>query len=190
VNPIKISLIILGIILEVSATTTGNGYVASVLASDLTIEDQISRQDPVQDKVTICHTPSGNRSNAHDMTVGESVVPDHLAHGDRIGTCFPTREPEIAVEPPTTCMNTENGSIAHARVILTEFPIGSVIMIGASSEHQIRMEVQADTHVEPIAFSTGQKTMTVFSDTNRNSVKDPDEVSVTKTFTIPCHPNL
>jgi hypothetical protein len=63
-------------------------------------------------------------------------------------------------------------------------------MIGASSEHQIRMEVQADTHVEPIAFSTGQKTMTVFSDANRNSVKDPGEVSVTKTFTIPCHPNL
>lgn len=177
--------------MEVSATTTGNGYVTSVLASDLTIEDQISRQDPVQDKVTICHIPSGNRSNAHDMTVGESVVPDHLAHRDRIGTCFPTREPELTVEPPTTCMNTENGSIAHARVILTEFPIGSVIMIGAqSSEHQIRMEVHADTHAVPIGFSTGEKTITVFSDANRNSVKDPGEVSVTKTLTVPCYPNL
>jgi hypothetical protein len=177
--------------LAVAATVTGKGFVTSVLASDVTMEDILSRENPVQDKVTICHIPSGNRSDAHDMTVGESVVPDHLAHGDRIGNCFPTREPEVTVEPPTTCINTENGWVAHARVILTGFPIGSVIMIGVQSpEHQIRMEVQADTHAEPIGFSTGEKTITVFSDANRNSVKDPGEVSVTKTFTVPCYPNL
>jgi hypothetical protein len=174
----------------VTMPTAGNGFVIPAIATDLTTEDLISRQDPVQDKITICHIPSGNSTKAHDITVGESVVPDHLAHGDRIGHCEPTPQPTITVEPPTDCINTKNGSIAHARVTLTGFPIGSVIMVGASSEHQIRMEMQADTHAEPIGFSTGQKTITVFSDENRNLVKDPGEVSLTKTFTVPCYPSL
>jgi hypothetical protein len=59
-----------------------------------------------------------------DDYVGESVVPGHIAHGARSGNCFLTREPEITVEPPTSCINTENGWIAHARMILTGFPIG------------------------------------------------------------------
>ncbi len=50
--------------------------------------------------------------------------------------------------------------------------------------------VHADTHDVPIGFSTGEKTIMVFSDASRNSVKDPGEVLVTKTFTVPCYPNL
>jgi hypothetical protein len=193
VNSSQTSIVITGIILGVfasAATSGGIGFVTPAIASDLTIEDRMSRQDPVQDKVTICHIPSENRSNAHDMNVGESVVPDHLVHGDRIGHCLPTKQPIITVEPPSSCIITENGRIAYARVILTGFPIGSVIMTGPqSSEFPLQIELQAERYSIPIGFSNGEKTVTAFSDANRNSKQDLGEVSTTKTFPITCTRN-
>ncbi len=38
-------------------------------------------------KITICHIPPGNLSNAHTITVGEPAVRAHLAHGDTLGAC-------------------------------------------------------------------------------------------------------
>ncbi len=38
-------------------------------------------------KVTICHVPPGNPANAHTITIAESAVPAHLAHGDYLGAC-------------------------------------------------------------------------------------------------------
>ncbi|MDD2943244.1 MAG: hypothetical protein PHC51_09800, partial [bacterium] len=38
-------------------------------------------------KTTICHIPPGNPDNAHTITVGNSAVPAHLAHGDYEGVC-------------------------------------------------------------------------------------------------------
>jgi hypothetical protein len=38
-------------------------------------------------KVTICHVPPGNPSNAHTITISQSAIPAHLAHGDRLGSC-------------------------------------------------------------------------------------------------------
>jgi len=38
-------------------------------------------------KVTICHIPPGNPSNAHTITVGQPAVRAHLAHGDTVGAC-------------------------------------------------------------------------------------------------------
>ncbi len=40
-----------------------------------------------QKKVTICHVPPGNPANAHTISVGESAVSAHLAHGDYTGAC-------------------------------------------------------------------------------------------------------
>lgn len=40
-----------------------------------------------QDKVTICHVPPGNPSNAHTIRVGAPAVAAHLAHGDSLGAC-------------------------------------------------------------------------------------------------------
>ena len=37
--------------------------------------------------VMICHIPPGNPDNAHTITVSESAVPAHLAHGDTCGPC-------------------------------------------------------------------------------------------------------
>jgi hypothetical protein len=36
-------------------------------------------------KVDICHIPPGNPGNAHYISVDESAVPAHLAHGDTAG---------------------------------------------------------------------------------------------------------
>ena len=39
------------------------------------------------DKVTICHIPPGNPANAQTITVSQSAVPAHQAHGDALGAC-------------------------------------------------------------------------------------------------------
>jgi hypothetical protein len=197
VNFCRTSIVIIGIILGLiasAATSGGIGFVTPALASDLTIEDRMSRQDPLQDNVTICHIPSENRSDEYDINVGESVVPEHLAHGDRIGHCLPIKHPTITVEAPSSCIITENGRIAYARVILSGFPIGSVIMTGImtgpqSSVFPLQIELQAETYSIPIGFCNGEKTVTAFSDANRNSKQDPGEVSTTKTFPITCTRN-
>jgi hypothetical protein len=38
-------------------------------------------------KVTICHIPPGNPSNAHTITVSQHAVAAHMAHGDTMGEC-------------------------------------------------------------------------------------------------------
>jgi hypothetical protein len=189
VNTSRISVVIFGIILA-TITVGGSSFVTLALGSDLSTEDRISRQDPVQDKVTICHIPEGNRTKAHDITVGDSVVPDHLAHGDTIGHCLPTQRPTITVEPPSSCIITEMGRIAYAPMILSGFPIGSVILMDPqSSESPLGIEVQADNYSIPIGFPPGDQTVTAFSDANRNSKQDPGEVSATKRFPITCYRN-
>lgn len=42
---------------------------------------------PTEVLVTICHIPGGNPDNAQTITVAESSVPAHLAHGDTLGPC-------------------------------------------------------------------------------------------------------
>ncbi|HET9334296.1 MAG TPA: hypothetical protein VFQ21_12030, partial [Gemmatimonadota bacterium] len=55
--------------------------------------DDGSEEDPEDDgtdeepKVVMCHVPPGNQENPHTIEVGESAVPDHLAHGDTEGAC-------------------------------------------------------------------------------------------------------
>ena len=39
-------------------------------------------------KVEICHTPPGNPQQTETITVGENSVPAHMAHGDKVGSCF------------------------------------------------------------------------------------------------------
>jgi hypothetical protein len=52
--------------------------------------------------VKICHIPPGNPANAHTITVGEPAVKAHLRHGDTLGECGGSPEPEPdAGTPPT-----------------------------------------------------------------------------------------
>ena len=47
-------------------------------------ESQISL---VEKKANICHVPPGNFENPHTITIGQSAVEAHLAHGDTLGEC-------------------------------------------------------------------------------------------------------
>ncbi|MFH1064241.1 MAG: carboxypeptidase-like regulatory domain-containing protein [Candidatus Woesearchaeota archaeon] len=50
-------------------------------------------EDPVDDspvgdgQVEICHIPDGNPENAHTISVAESALDVHIAHGDTLGPC-------------------------------------------------------------------------------------------------------
>ena len=91
------------------------------------------------------------------------------------------------VEPPTTCISTEKGLVGYARFILSGFPIGTVLIMDSQTFEPLQeLEVQANTSSVPVGFSTGDKTVKVFADANRNVRQDPGEVSVTKAFTITC----
>jgi len=39
-----------------------------------------------EQKILICHFPPGNPDNLHTLSVGESAVLAHVAHGDTLGT--------------------------------------------------------------------------------------------------------
>lgn len=54
-------------------------------------------------KVTICHIPPGNPSNAHNITVSVNAMDAHLNHGDVLGDC-PTGD------MPETCTTTISGT--------------------------------------------------------------------------------
>ena len=63
------------------------GAMLVVALTGLVMTTPTSVQADPEPKVTICHVPPGNPENAHEITVGASAVPAHLAHGDRLFTC-------------------------------------------------------------------------------------------------------
>ena len=175
------------VVAAAAITISSSCFITPALASDLTVEDQMSLQDPLQSRVTICHIPEGDVAQAHDITVGESVVPNHLAHGDRIGRCLLTQQPAIAVELPTSCISTENGLVSYARVVLSGFPVGLVVIMGPeASGFPLLLEMQAETQSVPVGFPLGEKTLTAFADVNRNLLQDPGEASAAVTFAVTC----
>lgn len=52
------------------------------------------------DRVTLCHIPPGNPANAHTITVGQPAVKAHLKHGDTLGACEGTTEPDGGTTDP------------------------------------------------------------------------------------------
>ncbi len=50
-----------------------------------------------KNKVTLCHVPHGNPSNAHTICVRKSTLPYHLAHGDYLGECSAGSNSSITV---------------------------------------------------------------------------------------------
>ena len=59
-------------------------------------------------QVTICHHPPRNPNNVQSITVGESAVDAHLAHGDTLGACgtpTPSGSPPEATPTPNPFMN-------------------------------------------------------------------------------------
>jgi hypothetical protein len=64
----RIAYVIL-VAIAAAVTITNSGFVTPSFSSDLTIRDRISREDPLQDKVTICHIPEGDITKAHDKVL-------------------------------------------------------------------------------------------------------------------------
>lgn len=44
-------------------------------------------KDSDENKVTLCHFPPGNPENPETLSVAESAVDAHFAHGDYLGQC-------------------------------------------------------------------------------------------------------
>ncbi|MBN1450521.1 MAG: hypothetical protein JW963_05845 [Anaerolineales bacterium] len=63
------------------------------------------------EKVTICHIPSGNPANAHTITVSANALDAHLAHGDTQGPC-----PATSLDTTTETTNVE-GVSAYIEVV-------------------------------------------------------------------------
>jgi hypothetical protein len=86
------------------ALTGGIGYAASAVGHGTSaITQLVSGKGPAKPgnsahsqgssanqyahKVLICHIPPGNPGKAHTISVDQSAVPAHLAHGDTLGPC-------------------------------------------------------------------------------------------------------
>ncbi|ATX82591.1 hypothetical protein Ga0123462_1744 [Mariprofundus ferrinatatus] len=71
-------LAVFALFYSLSVANVGNGISTGIPAA----------QAKQEDKVTICHLPPGNPSNAQTLSVGASAVAAHLAeHGDYLGEC-------------------------------------------------------------------------------------------------------
>src|SRR3989304_270916 len=59
-------------------------------------EEQDSPYEPEPEKkILICHTPSGNPSNGHTISIPQSAWSAHQAHGDTGGECLQGTIPEV-----------------------------------------------------------------------------------------------
>ena len=75
---------------EASPTATATSPSATATA---TPTGTASPSGDVPAKVDVCHVPAGNPDNAHSISVGESALEDHLAHGDAQGACISNGTP-------------------------------------------------------------------------------------------------
>lgn len=62
-------------------------FIAFGLAAGLPLDAGAKGPQNQNNKVTICHVPPGNPSNAHTISVGPAAVSPHLDHGDHLGAC-------------------------------------------------------------------------------------------------------
>ena len=78
-------------------------------------------------------------------------------------------------------------TIVPVYIALLIFQRARLLLEYSASEHYEPHLFKSDKEKRvPVGSSTGEKTVTVFADTNRNLQQEPGEVSATKTFTITC----
>ncbi len=58
-----------------------------LFATEIELVEEDEEEGSSGDKTTLCHSPPGNRMNAHTITVGTPAVDAHVAHGDNLGSC-------------------------------------------------------------------------------------------------------
>ena len=50
-------------------------------------EDEEFEEEGLHEEIVICHIPPGNPDKAHTITIDESALDEHMAHGDDDGPC-------------------------------------------------------------------------------------------------------
>jgi len=122
-------------------------------------------------KTVICHVPPGNPGNSHTLSVGNSAVAAHLAHGDSLGSCgiadTSDEAPVIVFDQPSTLLEIDLSAMnamiqpgrAHTLVLriegsgtllLASDPISDPVYSGVA-----QIEQDADTY-EPMAHSVAR----------------------------------
>ncbi len=82
---------------EVEAIPQGDDF----LATEIELEEENGEDEnggPRVGKTEICHIPPGNPSKAHTITIGDSAVSKHEAHGDYVGSCDGEGGPMVTAE--------------------------------------------------------------------------------------------
>lgn len=93
------------------SVTDSNGCVASDTVLVTVVDVRCGSNG---NKVTVCHIPPGNPSNAHTICVDAHAVPAHLAHGCQLGACSGSPTP-----PPPGCnLNFGNDTSACGHFVL------------------------------------------------------------------------
>ena len=65
------------------------------------------------DKITVCHVPPGNPRNAGEICISRNAVPDHIAHGDKLGSCSDRdddRDDHLSKQTNVLTLNKMSGS--------------------------------------------------------------------------------
>jgi hypothetical protein len=85
----KRNLTLFSISLSAWTLAVGCGHTPddSVGSVDDAVKNGENKRNDGDHKVLICHIPPGNPDNAHTISVDESAVEAHLAHGDSLGEC-------------------------------------------------------------------------------------------------------
>ena len=74
--------------LDVSATYTVTGEDEEQASVDVeTIAERTLTRPADSEKLIVCHVPSGNPDNEHEIEIDEDAWPAHREHGDRLGNC-------------------------------------------------------------------------------------------------------
>jgi len=100
-------------------------------------------EEAKEEKITICHVPSGNPAAKHTLTIGKSALEAHLGHGDTIGAC--PQEPTPTVPPPTTPTPTPSApqSQFSLQVSLAIGPHGSNFVPGDTNARVVKIAFNA-----------------------------------------------
>ncbi len=69
----------------------------SVHAEVLIVREVVEIEEPVEEKITICHIPPGNTGNPQQIEIPLSAWPAHQAHGDLLGPCPEEEEEKIVI---------------------------------------------------------------------------------------------
>jgi chromosome segregation ATPase len=69
-----------------------------------------SEDSEQEEKVTICHIPPGNEDNPHTITIGESALEAHQAHGDTIGECVTSTSDAVGTNSTNSTSSTVDTS--------------------------------------------------------------------------------